>query len=84
MLICVSCEYSNLIQKILSSADRPPGLPSSRLGLEILTGQDTDISFGDYLNTEYNLDNKPFNFNIHQTHNYFEQKLGDKADTRMI
>jgi proteasome maturation protein len=43
-------------EAILSQFQRPPGLPSSRLGLEVLCNQDDDIDFADYLAATDNLD----------------------------
>ncbi|RUP50483.1 proteasome maturation factor UMP1 [Jimgerdemannia flammicorona] len=59
-------------RSIVSKVQRLPVLPSSNLGLEILTGQDETIDFEDFLNTPEN------STDMLDVHAAMEHKLGMK------
>lgn len=70
-----------LDRQILTRVQRLPGLPSSHLGLESLTGDLDDFSFGSYLGTMAEAEaGKP------DMHSIMEQKLkmGTKPVSRRI
>lgn len=70
-------------ESILTSFQRPPGLPSSRVGLEILCNQDDDIDFADYLAATDNFENsrsQHVNLSSNAMHSHFEAQQGDKPD----
>ncbi len=57
--------------QILSKFTRLPGLPSSKLGLESLTGELDEFGFNSYLNLPENSDSVPVDM-----HSQMEQRLG--------
>lgn len=66
-------------RQILGKFGRLPGLPSSKLGLESLTGELDQFGFESYLGMEDSSEHQPVDL-----HSQMEQKLGMASSTKPV